>query len=261
MKSPFSGMDPYLEMWWRDVHQRLCIYSCDQIQARLGGDLLARVDERLVVETDSYGRDIKPDAFVLERDPGWESSVAPAGGVAVAEPLLLRIAPEPVRQGFIQIIDARDGGRVIAVIEFLSPSNKIPGDGLKKYLQNQTECHKAGVNLVEIDLVRAGERHTLAGLSGSSQLSTTYQVCAYRACREERCELYPVELQSRLPAIRIPLRPTDRDVVLDLQALIDQAYLNGRYGQDIDYRRPCDPPLAGEDGAWADGLLKAAGRS
>ena len=65
MQSPFPGMDPYLEARWRDVHHRLCTYGCDQIQGQLSPDLLARLDERLVVESLlDEGRSIFPNLTV-----------------------------------------------------------------------------------------------------------------------------------------------------------------------------------------------------
>ena len=63
-------------------------------------------------------------------------------------------------------------------------------------------------------------------------------------------------MQDRLPAIAIPLRETDRDVPLDLQPILDQAYRNGRY-DDLDYIRDPDPPLTGEDAVWAAQILKS----
>jgi len=48
-------------------------------------------------------------------------------------------------------------------------------------------------------------------------------------------------------------------VPLDLQALLDQCYRNGRY-DDIDYAEPTIPALAAEESAWAEALLKAAGK-
>ena len=33
MDSPFPGMDPYLEQYWRSVHHRLVTYAGDQLQA------------------------------------------------------------------------------------------------------------------------------------------------------------------------------------------------------------------------------------
>jgi len=46
---------------------------------------------------------------------------------------------------------------------------------------------------------------------------------------------------------------------LPLQPLVDDAYRNGRYARTLDYGQPCDPPLEGEDAAWADQLLRSAG--
>lgn len=33
-KSPFPGMDPYLETHWGDLHSRLVVYMSDQITAK-----------------------------------------------------------------------------------------------------------------------------------------------------------------------------------------------------------------------------------
>jgi hypothetical protein len=63
-------------------------------------------------------------------------------------------------------------------------------------------------------------------------------------------------LRQRLPRLPIPLRPADRDVVLDLQAVVDTAYDRGRY-DDIDYSRPLQPPLDPADQQWASQLLVA----
>jgi hypothetical protein len=70
----------------------------------------------------------------------------------------------------------------------------------------------------------------------------------------------PDDLIERIKAIRIPLRETDTDVPLDLQALVEQAYGNGRYELEIDYRLPPDPPFDTADGPWADELLRGQGR-
>ena len=73
-------------------------------------------------------------------------------------------------------------------------------------------------------------------------------------------EYYPIPLRQRLPAIRIPLRRADSDVALDLQALIDECYESGRYGDDIDYREDPEPPLGNDDAKWAEALLREQGR-
>ena len=260
MKSPFPGMDPYLERHWRDVHASLVLGARNAIQPQLGSDLRARVDERRVGESSVEARRaIHPDVRVFERGaPG--RAVEPAAGVALAEPLVVSIEVEPVVERFVQIIDVASGGRVITVIEFLSPTNKVPGDGQVKYRKKQHECVDADVNLVEIDLARTGEREVLYPIANlPPAYQTAYLACVFRGFGFRQCEFYRMPLRERLPAIRIPLRPTDADLALDIQRLVDQAYADGRY-DDIDYREPCRPPLDGEDAVWAGELLQAAAR-
>ena len=67
------------------------------------------------------------------------------------------------------------------------------------------------------------------------------------------------ELPQRLPSVRIPLRATDQDVLLNLQKLVEQVYENGQYDR-LRYAPPCEPPLQASDEQWADELLRAAGR-
>lgn len=261
MKSPFPGMDPYLEASWRDVHHRLCNYSCDAIQAQLGPNLRARLDERLIVESPlDDSRNIYPDVRVFEEPRASVATVVAYAGVAVAEPdLIVKPLHREARQAFIEIRDIAEQNKIITVIEFVSPSNKLGRDGKKKYRQKQRECYEARVSLVEIDLTRAGRRRLLvADAQIPAHHLKAYQVCISRG-HAEGFEVYGVSLRQRLPAIRIPLRRNDADVFLDLQGVVDEAYVKGRYDA-IDYGKPPIPPLAGEDAAWADELLRAAGR-
>ena len=72
--------------------------------------------------------------------------------------------------------------------------------------------------------------------------------------------MYAVALADRLPTIRVPLRRGDDDALLDLQAVFDEAYAKGCYAPGIDYAADADPPLTGDAAAWANGLLREAGR-
>jgi hypothetical protein len=71
-------------------------------------------------------------------------------------------------------------------------------------------------------------------------------------------EVYAIPLQQQLPAIRVPLRPGDSDVRLELQPLIDTVYETGRY--DIDYHQQLAPPLGSFDREWVQGLVEARPR-
>jgi Protein of unknown function (DUF4058) len=262
MASPFPGMDPYLEQFWGDVHQSLIIYARDLLQGVLPEDLRARVQERVFVESPGgQERTMYPDIRVIERGSRRGAGPASTGGIAIAEPLRIRLPDESVTQGYIEIIDLSTGRRIVTVIEVLSPSNKLPGPGQKLYEKKQQECQAGAVNLVEIDLLRSGPWVlSVPEFLVPASYRTPYRVCVYRAAGDGLGEIYRVPLRERLPIIKIPLRESDDDAPLDLQALIDQCYRNGGYDEDIDYQAEPDPPLSASDARWARAVLRRQGK-
>ncbi len=261
MPSPFPGMDPYLEQSWRAVHARLIVYTGDQLQAQLPPGMRVEVEERVYVEsTLGAERTYRPDVHVVEsRRPTAAVQPASPAAAAVAEPLVIEMPLEETSERFIDIIDTASGGRVITTIELLSPSIKRSGDGQEKYRQKQRDALHNPVNLVEIDLVRAGQRALMVpSESIPPSHRTTYQVCIRRGRRPSAAEVYRVPLRDRLPILPVPLRVEDPDVSLDLQAIVDLCYRNGKY-ESIEYTRDPDPPLEASDAAWADALLRAKG--
>src|SRR5438309_7193288 len=118
MASPFPGMDPYLERFRGDVHARLVTYACDQLQERLPADLIARMQERVYVETpEGPGRSMHPDVRVVERGRGLAGVATALNGIAVAEPEIVLVpAPDPVTETYLEIVEARSGRRVITAI-------------------------------------------------------------------------------------------------------------------------------------------------
>lgn len=262
MPSPFPGMDPYLESHWRDVHARLVIYACDALQGALPRPLRTRVEESVLLETPLGLGDhpLYPVVRVIE----YTSTRHPAPGrvtsAVVAEPIVVEAESEPVVETFLEIIDRESGNRVVTVIEFLSPSNKSPGANREQYLRKQREICNSDANLVEIDLNRIGA-HTLAAPLEhiKPEARTPYMACVRRASRRGKAEIYPMPLRERLPIVKIPLRPGDVEVPLDLQALVEQCYRNGAYDGTLDYAGAPDPPLVGVDRDWADDWLRKKG--
>jgi hypothetical protein len=256
-------MDPYLEQFWGDVHHTMITVSRAAIQKQLPSGLVARVDERVFVETpEGEPRDIIPDVRVVERGRGDDEPARRAGnGIAVAEPFIIRLAhDEPARQGFIEIIDIKSGRRVVTVIEILRPSNKVPGPGRDLYLQKQEELKLGRIGLVEINLTRKGG-HVLAVPFDRipSGHRTPYATCVRRGWKHLEIEYYAMSLRERLPVIGIALRLQDRDIPLDLQAVLDECCEEGRYVDDIDYHEDPEPPLSPDDARWADELLRQRG--
>lgn len=260
-------MDPHLERHWLHVHHALITYCVDQLQPRLLNALRARMEERVYVEPEEEtGRNIGRDVRVIQRSAGTgrtfesegEGGVAVATGIA--EPVILECRSEPIHEGIVTIIDRESGGRVVTVIEFVSPSNKRAGEGREQYLRKRNECFAGGVNYVEIDLTRAENRFDdFLPFWAPLDLRQTYQAWVRRAGKPLRYEVYPLSLREPLPTISIPLRQTDADIGLALQPLVDQCYRNGGF-DDIDYATELTPPLPEADAAWVGELLRSAGR-
>jgi len=260
MPSPFPGMDPYLERHWRDVHSDLVSLSRSALNSVLPPDLVARMEERIVVDSVQYDkpRAIYPDVRVYEDFRHGSPAGATAGASAVAQPILLEFESEEHTETYVTILDA-DGGELVSVIEFISPANKLPGDGREQCRKKRGELIGANANFTEIDLVRQGPwRELLLPMIAPANIQTAYRVINRRVHPTRRVELYPISIRQRLPIIPIPLREDDPDVTLDLQVLFEQVYQNGRYDR-TDYSRACEPPLEGDDAAWVDELLRNAG--
>ncbi|MEO8166454.1 MAG: DUF4058 family protein [Betaproteobacteria bacterium] len=261
MNSPFPGMDPYLEHHWGDVHTTLMVYARNQINEQLPDDLQARVEESLSVEIDEVTRrTIYPDVRVVEEPRSQPTgSWAVAATVAVAEPYVLEVEDEPRTQRHLEIVDLSDGGRVVTAIEILSPANKVSLDGRVAYVRKQREYLEAGINLVEIDLVRVGAFILAAPEERlPAAIRTLSLLCVRRAIQPGRVEIYRAPLREPLPNIPIPLRRSDPDVVLQLQPLIDACYRDGRYHR-INYRAEPVPRLGEADTLWADQILRERG--
>jgi hypothetical protein len=255
-------MDPYLETHWRDIHARLVIYASDALQGVLPRALRARVEERVLLETPEGIGDhpLYPDVRVVEYAPPRLPQGRPGAAIAVAEPLLVEVGLDPATETFLEIIDRESGNRVVTVIEFLSPSNKSPGPNRQQYLRKQREICESDANLVEIDLNRFGTHALAFPLQHlKPQDRTPYMAAVRRATRRHLAEVYPMPLWQRLPILRIPLRPADADVPLDLQPLVEQCYRNGAYEGTLNYSADPDPPLLGADREWAEDWLHTQG--
>jgi hypothetical protein len=101
-------------------------------------------------------------------------------------------------------------------------------------------------NLVEIDLLRGGERMPMLDAWPDSP----FCLLVAREERAPRCRVWPAFVDRPLPAIPVPLSRPDPDVPLALQPLIDAIYERGRYREEIDYAGPLPAPLTAAQAAW-----------
>ena len=222
MPSPFPGMDPYLEGdgLWPVFHHQLvmCLY-----QILLPG---------LV---DRYRARVAQRHYVTE------------------QALFTSVIREEHHEDLIEIRQRNDG-RLITLVDVVSPANKTTAAGRAAYLDKRREGKNANANLVELDLVLQGQPTLEYSRDGLPDWD--YAVTVTRSIQPERYEIYTATLQKRLPRFRLPLASDDRDTVLDLHTAFTRCYDQGDFASRIDYQRDPTVPLAEEDRHWLESVLR-----
>lgn len=258
MKSPFPGMDPYIEACglWADFH--------DDLIAEIKRSLAARLPERYFVQTGerSYvviagtdqneARPIYPDVAV-ENSAVKEIASESGGALAVAEPVvetgvvtMRAFIDEHFRENFIEIYEAEPGPRLVTCIEVLSPTNKHRGEkGWKLYLRKRNALLLGKANLVEIDLVRNGRRMPMV----EPWPKSPYYVLIARDSEAPYCRVWPAHFHHPLPEVPVPLASPDADIPLALQPMIEAVYERSRYARRLDYQKALNPLLSPEESA------------
>ena len=268
MLSPFPGMDPFIEArgLWRDFHDDLIGEIKRQLAPALPQGYVARTGARsyivLVEENGKAERSFLPDVSVTTPTdrPKTSGKRKPAPvPVAEAGPVVLRaFIEEDFDEQFIDIFELEPERRLVTSIEVLSPSNKRRGSkGWKKYLRKRQALLRGKANLVEIDLLRGGDRMPMLDPWPASP----YTLLVAREERAPYCRVWPASFDRPLPEIPVPLSRPDPDLTLTLQPLVDAIYERGRYREDIDYARPLVPPLSAEQAAWLEHQLRNGGQA
>ena len=267
--NPFPGMNPYLERpdWWPEVHTSIIVGLRDFLAPRLQPDYAVQIEQRVYVAADPDAgggppRFRIPDAMVLSHTAA--SLNAPNDrnerGVAVAEPppgaaavSVALPAAELERQRYLQVLRVATM-EVVAVIELLSPSNKL-GDGRREYLGKRAEVKNSTAHLVEIDLLRAGPPLPVIG----DVPHGCYRIMVANGRLRPRADLYAFGIGEAIPEFALPLAKGSAGVSVDLNSAVRHVYSHGSYNMLIDYRQDPEPPLSDDDRAWVDSLLREQG--
>ena len=259
MNSPFPGMDPYVEAFWNDIHFSFLGGIRRDLNLALPPRYRATIQDRVMIadQDEPVPGERYPDVTVVDWPAGRGGGTATATRskkLIVTSPALLTYAGEPVHEYSIEIVDTKFGERVVTAVEVLSPTNKRPGSGMTAFRRKQEEYRTAHINRVEIDLLRAGRRmFEFPERLLSPEQIRPYYVIVHRGDQDKRAEIYALDLREPLPVIGVPLRRGEADVPVNLQPILDTAFEENRF--PIDYDEPCDPPLTGDDAAWAAELL------
>jgi uncharacterized protein DUF4058 len=259
MRSPFPGMDPYIEAChlFEDFHNKLISEIERFLSERVPDRYVVRTPERSYISLSESVDDEHlpvPDVTVAatrrpkrtERKPkgAAPAPAAQGGAVPVLIPALIKA---PYREPYVEIRQTDPEHKLVTGIEVLSPSNKRPNTkGWRLYHRKRLAFLRGYAHLVEIDLLRRGRRMPMARAWPDSP----YYLMVCRKKQASRCAVWPAYFTELLPSIPIPLAPPDPDIILDIQPFVEAIYARSRYERDIDYRQPLNPPLTPAEAAW-----------
>ena len=250
MPSPFPGVDPFIEGYvWSDFHH----HFIEEIAATLVSDLrpryIIRVEERIYLEhqPDEDPRVRLPDVSIMDSHRTGSRAKPKVTAGAVAEPIALPFPlPEEVKERYLEIRE-RETMELVTVIEILSPTNKRRGsDGRVQYLQKREQVILSWTGLVEIDLLRGGDRMPMARALPPAD----FYVVVKRTKRREVGDVYSWTLRQPLPTIQIPLAADEPMIPINLQAVYTSVYDRWGYDYSLDYQRDIAPKMSESDADW-----------
>ncbi len=253
MRSPFPGMDPYLEHpeLGSEVHSRLIVAIADAIALPLRPRYYVAVEKRTYLSDPDESLWVGiPDVSVFsptkpeQQIPSLQTTAttvrSPMNPLTVTVPLL-----EDVQERYLEVREIKTGA-VITVIEVLSPKNKRTGAGRDAYLRKRQRVLNSQTHLVEIDLLRTGQPMPLQ----DSLPSTDYRVLVSRRDERPQAHLYAFTLREAIPAIPLPLQPGESEPWIELNDLLSGVYERSGFDLRIDYQQPSVPPLSATDQDW-----------
>jgi hypothetical protein len=249
-------MDPYLEgSLWTTLHFTLGAEIVRQLAPKLRPRYIALPVERFVMEISNTvtvtTTSVYPDVGVTEANARLSGRSETA---TVTAPLrLATVIPEAIPHVSVEIRDAVNR-QLVTAIEILSPTNKRR-EGMEEYLTKRRRILLSTAHLLEIDLLRLGQRVPMQ----QPLPSAPYFVFLSRAGDRPMTEVWPIVLDQALPVVPIPLLPGDDDLLLDLQSVFTAAYELLGYDLIVDYTQPPEIPLSSEEEAWVDEHLQMSG--
>jgi len=258
MKSPFPGMDPFLEhpAIWMDFNNSFLAYLREVIAGRLPDHYDMRLESQIrVVDAPPVDAgDYRPDLSISRNTDALPMNDFTSGVALLATPEVLPLNEpilEEVKEYHIDIY--RDPGEeLVTTIELLSPWNKS-GDGYVEFLRKRRAVLASPVNWVEVDFLIAGERVPF-GRPPSAEKD--YRVVVSRTTLRPNAELYAWNLRQPLPIIPIPLREPDAAISISLGEVFAMTYDRGRFDKPLGRisPRPLRTRIRPDDKDWAHEL-------
>jgi hypothetical protein len=190
-------MDPYLEgsEIWPGFHADFAGAIKRRLNRRIGPKYYADVELQSAphdLDVEITNR-IHPDVSVFEP---LDTAPEPMGGeptaIAIPAAPIVRAAPLSIKLRSVRVYRT-ETHQLVTAIEILSPFNKHY-DGLMQYRLKRAQILASHVHLVEIDLLRGGERP--APELHDDPLDTDYVLLVNRYRFDRLSEIWPVALNA-----------------------------------------------------------------
>ena len=255
MESPFPGMDPYLEhpSLWPDVHNRLIAAMADDLSERVAPRYYVGLERRTyLLKADDLVFVGRPDIALASATEVSVLTPQPATSVTVLEVEVPM--QDEVSENFLEIHEVKTG-KLITVLELLSPVNKLHRQAREAYERKRGYVFRSWTNFVEIDLLRAGDPMPVVG----AQVQSDYRILVSRGTQRPRVSLIAFTLRQPIPTFTLPLLPGDDEPEVALNSILHALYRRARFDLRLDYTQLPIPPFAEADVVWAQELIMAHG--
>ena len=252
MKSPFPGMNPYLEhpSLWPDVHNRLITAIADTLSPLVAPAYYVGVESRAYV--------IQPEGdFFLGRPDLSIGTTTTSQPVPTPTPVIDDVTVvevelpmvEEVSHYYLEIREVQTH-ELITAIELLSPVNKVDSRGRAEYLLKRFEALTSLTNYIEIDLLRAGVPMPL-----NKMVPSDYRILVSRGWMRRRAQLIAFGLRAAIPDFPLPLKRDEPEPLVPLNRILHTLYERARFDLRIDYTQSPVPPLPEVYQEWLRGLF------
>ena len=259
MRSPFPGMDPFLEdpFFWHQVHSRLIVALSNELGAKLRPKYYAAIETRTYLDDEEGSIFVGiPDAIVFNTaKTEVPTRSATTATLTVTQPQRVRLVePIEVKERYLEI---RKVGthEVIVAIEVLSPKNKR-SEGRKIYLRKRQTILESATHFIEIDLLRAFAPMPVM----DPQPRSHYHILVSDSRDRPEADLYSFNLQDPIPVFEIPLQPEDVPIAIDLTHLLQEVYEQGCFDLQINYQSIL-PDLSAADLDWVKQVVDRSAAS
>ncbi len=183
------------------------------------------------------------EADIAEYDRGGDQSNSDDAAVALEQPALFTIEAQFPDEFEVQIHEYRDGMRLSAVIELISPGNKDREVERRKFISKCSSYLAMGIGVILVDVV-TNRRFNLHNLlmeelgtpSANLSLEPPCYVAAYRPnpWNTSHIDVWPfaASIGAPIPSVPLPLREGP-SILVDLEATYSAALDD--HGIDFDH--------------------------